>query len=177
MICILGLNDGVFPRVSAPNSIDLIAFNPPQKGDRSRRNEDRYLFLEAILSARDYLYLSYQGQSVKDNQTLEPSLVLQEFIDYLNRKFTTPDCFADTVIQVQPLQPFSTSLFDTSSELYQDKGSYDQGWLSLALHQSHRHEVSYLDVHKNIYIDEPDLINMLKNPFKLLVNHQYQIFR
>lgn len=176
MICILGLNDGVFPRVSAPNSIDLIAVSPPQKGDRSRRNEDRYLFLEAILSAREYLYLSYQGQSVKDNQTLEPSLVLQEFIDYLNRKFITPDCFAETVIQVQPLQPFSTSLFDTSSELYHEKGSYDQGWLSLALHQPHRHDVSHLDVHKNIYIDESDLINLLKNPFKLLVNHQYQIF-
>lgn len=176
MICILGLNEGVFPRVTSPNSIDLIACSKPEKGDRSRRNEDRYLFLEAILSAREYLYLSYQGQSVKDNQTLEPSLVLQEFIDYLNNKFPASQPFADKVIHVQPLQPFSPTLFDTSAAKYQERGSYDQGWLSLAKHQAHPHTLTPLDVQKNIYIDEPDLINLLKNPFKLLVNQQYQIF-
>lgn len=176
MICILGLNDGVFPRVSAPNSIDLIASSEPRKGDRSRRNEDRYLFLEAILSAREYLYLSYQGQSVKDNQTLEPSLVLQEFIDYLNNKFITPTPFADKIIHTQPLQPFSPSLFDTMSEHYQAKGSYDQGWLSLARHQPHIQDVSLLNVDKTLYLNDTDLISMLKNPFKLLVNNQYNVF-
>ena len=176
MICILGLNEGVFPRVTSPNSIDLIACSDSKDGDRSRRNEDRYLFLEAILSAREYLYLSYQGQSVKDNQTLEPSLVLQEFIDYLNNKFPASEPFANKVTHLQPLQPFSPTLFDTARQQYQQQGSYDQGWLSLANHQAHLHTVTPLTIHNNIYIDESDLINLLKNPFKLLVNQQYQIY-
>ena len=39
----------------------------PQPGDRSVREDDRYLFLEALLSARQVFYLSYIGQSIKDN--------------------------------------------------------------------------------------------------------------
>jgi len=38
-----------------------------RRGDRSRRRTDRYLFLEALLSARDVLYLSYIGNDVRDN--------------------------------------------------------------------------------------------------------------
>ena len=64
-------------------------------GDRSRRGDDRYLFLEALISARSCLYLSYQGADSKNNSPRQPSLVLSELMDYL------PEGMAGTLIQSQ----------------------------------------------------------------------------
>src|SRR5699024_9556024 len=66
VVCLLGMNDADFPRREVPLGFDLMA-PAPRKGDRSRRGEDRMLFLEALLSARDRLYISYVGRSVRDN--------------------------------------------------------------------------------------------------------------
>ena len=60
VVALVGMCDGAFPRQSRSPGFDLIA-RSPRRGDRSLRDEDRYLFLEAILSARDCLYLSYVG--------------------------------------------------------------------------------------------------------------------
>ena len=83
VIAVLGLNDGDFPRQRQPLSFDLMASTPARIGDRSRRGDDRYLFLEAIISARKSLYLSYQGRSIKTNTEKQPSLVLKELLEYL----------------------------------------------------------------------------------------------
>ena len=85
-ICILGLQDGTFPRRPAPPSFDLMA-QKPRLGDGSRRDDDRYLFLETLISARDSLYLSYVGQSVRDNSERPPSVVVSELLDYLATHF------------------------------------------------------------------------------------------
>jgi len=87
IIAILGLNDGDFPRQRQPMGFDLMALNSARKGDRSRRGDDRYLFLEALISCREKLYLSYQGHDIKSNHKREPSLVLQELINYLEQGF------------------------------------------------------------------------------------------
>ena len=60
-LCLIGMNGDAYPRQSRPHGFDLMA-KRPQPGDRSARNDDRYLFLEAILSARERLYLSYVGR-------------------------------------------------------------------------------------------------------------------
>lgn len=85
VIAVLGLNDGEFPRQRQPLGFDLMAKNPVMLGDRSRRGDDRYLFLEAIISARHALYLSYQGRNIKNNNEKQPSLVLKELMDYLTQ--------------------------------------------------------------------------------------------
>jgi exodeoxyribonuclease V gamma subunit len=82
IICIMGMNDGAFPRVSRPLSFDLIARNPV-KGDRSQRKDDRYLFLETILSARSVLYISHIGRSIRDNSAIPPSVLVSELLDYI----------------------------------------------------------------------------------------------
>ena len=87
VIAVLGLNDGEFPRQRQPLSFDLMATTPAQLGDRSRRGDDRYLFLEAIISARQALYLSYQGRNIKNNKERQPSLVLKELMQYLARGY------------------------------------------------------------------------------------------
>ena len=87
IIAVLGLNDGEFPRQRQPLSFDLMSTTPAQLGDRSRRGDDRYLFLEAIISARQALYLSFQGRNIKNNKERQPSLVLKELMEYLARGY------------------------------------------------------------------------------------------
>jgi exodeoxyribonuclease V gamma subunit len=45
-------------------------------GDRSRREDDRYLLLEALLSARDQLYISWVGRSIRDNSERPASVLI-----------------------------------------------------------------------------------------------------
>lgn len=81
---LVGMNDGVFPRRDVRASFDRMG-NSIRRGDRLKRDEDRYLFLESLLSARDWLYISYVGQSQQDNSELPPSVLVSELQDYLQR--------------------------------------------------------------------------------------------
>ncbi|HWO12642.1 MAG TPA: exodeoxyribonuclease V subunit gamma, partial [Polyangiaceae bacterium] len=85
VVCLVGLSDGELPRKEQSADFDLIAHGPEGRrvGDRSRRSEDRYLFLEAILSARERLLITYTGQSIRDNAALPPSVLVSELCDYL----------------------------------------------------------------------------------------------
>jgi len=86
VICLIGMNYESFPRHSKRWEFDLIQ-KYPRKGDRSKRDDDRYLFLEIILSARESLYISYTGQSIKDNSPIPPSVVVSELLDYIEQGF------------------------------------------------------------------------------------------
>jgi exodeoxyribonuclease V gamma subunit len=59
----------------------------PRPGDRSRRDDDRYLFLETLVSARDVLCISYVGRSPADGSEMAPSVVVSELQDELRRRF------------------------------------------------------------------------------------------
>ncbi|EPR6976156.1 exodeoxyribonuclease V subunit gamma [Escherichia coli] len=89
VVCLLGMNDGVYPRQLAPLGFDLMS-QKPKRGDRSRRDDDRYLFLEALISAQQKLYLSYIGRSIQDNSERFPSVLVQELIDYIGQSHYLP---------------------------------------------------------------------------------------
>jgi exodeoxyribonuclease V gamma subunit len=89
VVCLLGMNDGVYPRTLPPLGFDLMA-QQPQKGDRSRRDDDRFLFLEALLSAQQKLYISYIGRSIQDNTERYPSVLVTELVDYIAQSFHLP---------------------------------------------------------------------------------------
>ena len=112
VICLLGMNDRSFPRTSPQLSFDLMA-QKPQLGDRSSRADDRYLFLETLISARERLYISYVGQSIKDNREAPPSVLVSELFDYVTQRFELPgrDIIEDHVLTRQRLQAFSTAYF------------------------------------------------------------------
>lgn len=83
-VFILGLNDSDFPREERSPGFNLMSCRDLfERGDRSRGIDDRYLFLEAILSARSSLYLSFIGQSPVDKTPLNPSILLDELLYYL----------------------------------------------------------------------------------------------
>ena len=127
VIAVLGLNDGDFPRQRKPQAFDLMQQTPSRIGDRSRRGDDRYLFLEALISARQALYLSYQGRNIKNNSEKQPSLVLKELFAYLTDAYgwqcqlDQPNCH----IRQLPMQAFS-------EKNYQGKWpGFDLKWLEL----------------------------------------------
>ncbi len=124
IIAVLGLNDGDFPRQDNPVSFDLLKQASLRPGDRSRRADDRYLFLETIVSARQTLYLSYQGKDIQTNEERQPSLVLKELMHYLERGYGWPE--HKSYILQQPLQPFSPACFIPPD------ASFDKQWCRLA---------------------------------------------
>jgi exodeoxyribonuclease V gamma subunit len=82
VIALLGMNDGSFPRVDRPAGFDLMSL-APQRGDRSVRLEDKHVFLEALLSARQRLIITCQGQRLSDRRSRPPSIVVEELLDAL----------------------------------------------------------------------------------------------
>ena len=83
-IAVLGLNHGEFPGISRPPEFDVLARHP-RPGDRYPSQEERNLFLDVLLSAREVLHLSYTGRSQRDDSVLPPSVVLEELGDVLRQ--------------------------------------------------------------------------------------------
>lgn len=119
LIAVLGMDDGVFPRQQKPWPFDLMAENPAS-GDRSRRQDDRYLFLETLLAAREKLYLSYVGLSDVDGSVRPPSPVLAELLDQVRATVALPDekQFKRHFITEHALQPFSPRYFSGEGKLF-----------------------------------------------------------
>ncbi|MBW2709154.1 MAG: exodeoxyribonuclease V subunit gamma [Deltaproteobacteria bacterium] len=122
-VCLLGMNDGEYPRGMPPMDFDLMAvpglYRP---GDRSRREDDRYLFLEALLSARENLSISYVARDVNDNSERMPSVLVSQLRDYLaggwqidpappGEKKADHIDLLDHLTCLHPLQPFSKAYF------------------------------------------------------------------
>ncbi|MDG4606029.1 MAG: exodeoxyribonuclease V subunit gamma, partial [Candidatus Contendobacter sp.] len=119
IMCLIGMSDDAYPRSHRPVGFDLMA-NSFRRGDRSRRQDDRYLFLETLLSARRCLYLSYVGQSIRDNTTLPPSVLVSELLDAVNRGFVGANgkpASAQIIVR-HPLQAFSPRYFMGDQRLF-----------------------------------------------------------
>ena len=82
VIGVIGLDDRAFPNSVPPREFDLMAALP-RAGDRQRRADDRNVFLDLILAARERFYVSYTGRSIRDNGVLPPSVVVAELIEAL----------------------------------------------------------------------------------------------
>ncbi|KGJ92796.1 exodeoxyribonuclease V subunit gamma [Colwellia psychrerythraea] len=136
VIAVLGLNDGEFPRQRQPLGFDLMSLSKAKIGDRSRRGDDRYLFLEAIISARHSLYLSYQGRNIKNNNEKQPSLVLKELMEYLAHgygwSFVVDESDNEDNSESQQSAIYQLAMQAFSVNNYQGKWpSFDGHWLAL----------------------------------------------
>jgi exodeoxyribonuclease V gamma subunit len=114
------MNDGDYPRSRVAPDFDLMA-QDPRPGDRSRREDDRYLFLEALLSARQHLHISWAGRSLHDNDERPPSVLVAQLRDHLAAAWrlagdarSAADA-GQTLLRAltveHPLQPFSPAYF------------------------------------------------------------------
>jgi exodeoxyribonuclease V gamma subunit len=128
VIAVLGLNHDSFPRHRYPPGFDLIAKHP-RGGDRSRRVDDRYLFLETLLSAREILYLSYVGRDIRDNSKLPPSPLVAELVDVVKRSCALEEGELEhQLFTHHPLQPFDPGYFQADPHL----PGFSKTWLEAA---------------------------------------------
>lgn len=117
VIWLLGMDDGVFPRRGEPLQFDLMS-KKRRLGDRSPREDDRALFLEAIISAREKLCISTIGRSIRNNEPIPPSIVISEFLDYLDTavEFPPGTTSRDQLLVEHRLHPFSPVYFKNHTQ-------------------------------------------------------------
>ncbi|MGD9620040.1 MAG: exodeoxyribonuclease V subunit gamma [Mycolicibacterium sp.] len=103
VVCLVGLDDGVFPRLGVVDGDDALARNP-MTGERDIRSEDRQLLLDAIGAATEKLVITYTGSNEFSGQPKPPAVPLMELLDALD--ITTPHPVRSRVVVEHPLQPF-----------------------------------------------------------------------
>lgn len=117
VIAFLGMNSNDYPRQETPLGFDLMA-KKPKKGDRNSKANDKYLFLEALLSTEKVFYLSYKGRSTKDNSHKEPSILIDELMNYVQQKSMIENV-SQILITEHPLHGFSEQYFvEGNANLY-----------------------------------------------------------
>lgn len=159
-VAILGLNYDKFPRKESPVTFDLIKAKP-KPGDRDVRENDKHLFLETLLSAKERLYISYIGRNSKDNTVQPPSAMIDELLDYI-----TDD--PASLIQLHPLHSFSSKYSETDNGLY----TYltDQELPVPASNKTEAKTVDFSDINIESFIA------FFKNPFKAYYNKVLGIY-
>lgn len=124
-VYLLGMNDGDYPRSRMPSDFDLMARNY-RPGDRSRREDDRYLFLEALLSARERFSVSWVGYRITDNAPQPPSVLVAQLREHLaagwkgrragSEAFVEGEDLVAALTTGHRLQPFSPAYFPQKPE-------------------------------------------------------------
>jgi exodeoxyribonuclease V gamma subunit len=123
VICLIGMNGSAFPREPGRVGFDWMT-RERRLGDRSMRQDDRQLFLETIVSARQRLHISYVGQSLRDNSPIPPSTVVDELLDYVRSSFQWSDGQEEALVLKHPLHPFSPRYFS------QENATMESPWFS-----------------------------------------------
>lgn len=127
VVCLLGMSEGAFPRVQERTDFDLMARHW-RPGDRARRDDDRYLLLEALLSARERFYLSWVGRRARDNAECPPSVLVGQLRDHLSQVYDRePPGILSALTTEHPLQPFSRRYFAGDASLF----TYAREWLPM----------------------------------------------
>ena len=103
VVCLVGLDDGVFPRLGLVDGDDALARNP-MTGERDIRSEDRQLLLDAIGAATEMLVVTYTGANEHTGQRRPPAVPLGELLDALD--LTTARKVRSRIVVEHPLQPF-----------------------------------------------------------------------
>ena len=130
VVCVTGMNDGVFPRSPSAPSFDVVAAGRTRRGDRDVRYEDRFAFLEALLAARRCFIVTYAGRGLRDDAPIPPSVLVDELKEYLARRFP-----GESVETRHPLQPFSPRYFEATGGTSFGNGglfSYSRGMCEAA---------------------------------------------
>ncbi|MGE8067019.1 exodeoxyribonuclease V subunit gamma [Pseudomonas sp. NPDC089569] len=175
LVCLLGMNDGDYPRAQPPLDFDLMG-SDYRPGDRSRREDDRYLLLEALLSAREQLYISWVGRSIRDNSERPASVLIGQLRDHLAsgwRLGDTGEDLLEAMTQEHPLQPFSARYFHDGDDLF----SYANEWQVLHHGITPVADTELLAPHVQ---EEPlslgQLQDFLRNPVRHFFSQRLKVF-
>lgn len=115
VVVIVGLSDEAFPRGRPAPGFDLMA-RAPRAGDRNPRSDDRYLFLEALVSAREKLILTVPGRDVRDGRDQPASIVVTELLEAIDATFASETgAIRDRLIVRHPLQASDPRYFEAEA--------------------------------------------------------------
>lgn len=135
LICILGLDADAFPRRDPADALNRMLAGKRLPGDRSVREDDRYLFLQTMMAAERQLYLSYTGIDMRRGTAIEPSVVLSEVLEHVcEGYFADPEAARKALVTRHPMQPFAPRLFLPSGDARCDARvfTYREEWLDAA---------------------------------------------
>ncbi|ERI50980.1 hypothetical protein N878_24245, partial [Pseudomonas sp. EGD-AK9] len=173
-VCLLGMNDGDYPRSQAPLDFDLMA-GDYRPGDRSRREDDRYLLLEALLAARERLYISWVGRSIRDNSERPPSVLVGQLRDHLGAAWSLAGGgdLLPALTTEHPLQPFSRRYFGAEPGLF----SYVHEWAALHGQAASAAAQGALPTWEDGQQIGPELLqSFLRDPVKCFFTRRLKVF-
>jgi exodeoxyribonuclease V gamma subunit len=173
VIAMLGMDYDKFPRRDSGVSFSHLVSGEPRPGDRNVRNNDRHLFLETILSARDILYISYRYRDEKDAEIRPPSPLVDELVDYVAKGMSdAPDAvkLRESWLLQHPLHGFSSVYFQGDGKMrnYLPESRFQSG-ISVPLGEP-RTQVFDLEV-----VDIDRLAVFLQNPPRTLLQRQFNV--
>ncbi|MGI8715792.1 MAG: exodeoxyribonuclease V subunit gamma [Solirubrobacteraceae bacterium] len=131
VVCLLGLDDGAFPR-KAPRDGDDLMLDDPRIGERDPRSEDRQLLLDALLAATERLIVTYTGNDERTNALRPPAVPVGELLDTIDASvyLAGPDPITaaarERVVVRHPLQPFDPLNFTAGALTGEPPWSFDQ---------------------------------------------------
>jgi exodeoxyribonuclease V gamma subunit len=175
VIGMIGMNEGVFPAAKIPIEFDLMNLEP-EPGDPIQLEEDRYLFLENLLSARENLYFSYVGQSNREDTHFPPSVVLREFMDYLEEHYGLK---SKDILTKHRMQAFSPAYFKEN-----DLFSYSETQQQVAQQLTEDRSISSGFMKKNLpppgeewkRLSVNNLISFFQHPARYLFQNRLGIY-
>jgi exodeoxyribonuclease V gamma subunit len=139
VVCLLGLDDGAFPRSPDRDGDDLILAEP-QIGDHDARSEDRQLVLDALLAATQFLVITYTGRDERSNLSRPPAVPVGELLDVIDGTVRTADgrTASSSLVVRHPLQPFDPRNFVSGELSGSAPWSFDRANLAGALSAARR---------------------------------------
>jgi exodeoxyribonuclease V gamma subunit len=181
VICLLGMNDGAFPRRENRIEFDRMT-RSWRPGDPTPGDQDRYLMLETLLCTRQALYISYTGRSLKDNSECQPSVLLRELLDFVDSLYgqDADHSFSNSLTTQHPMQAFAANNY------YPHASSYDNYWCQIA----NRIRQADQSTHKQTWSQRPlagvaldergiqidDLRLFLVDPIKFFFNRRLKLW-
>jgi exodeoxyribonuclease V gamma subunit len=172
-ICLLGMNDGDYPRNQQVSGFDLMSQRGQYRpGDRSRRQDDQYLFLEALLSAREQLYISWIGRSIRDDSKRPPSVLVGQLRDVVAQGWAIQNGspLLEKITIHHPLQPFSRKYVTKAEAIGPELFTYAKEWFS-ETPQADPAESAPVPVEEKLLTFTPEfLAKFLKAPVKTFCN-------
>ncbi len=171
IVAMIGINEEEFPRKTNTPEFDLIQ-NAPTTRETTVKDEDRYLFLQYVMAPSDNLYISYIGRSIVDNEKIQPSVILEKWMDRIEEI-----CGVNmyNFISEEPLNGFS-------EDLYREKRSFSNTYADVAasLNKKNRRRGNYASLQESTektqkVISIKDLESFFKNPLKFFVIQNHNI--
>ncbi|GFO71870.1 exodeoxyribonuclease V gamma subunit [Bathymodiolus japonicus methanotrophic gill symbiont] len=171
VIALLGMNEGEFPHIDHHLTFDLLG-KDFQPGDRSRRADDRYQFLEILLSARQQVIITYIGQSISENEPIPASVVIHELLDVMQEHYQL-----DSLITQHPLQSFSPRYFKSETGLISYSHTDFATAQALSAHKTEQQAwwQGEIQADNQAVIEVQELLRFYRHPQKYFLQQQLNI--